>query len=243
VAALRQAMLDVVKPDDLQAIIVRLVLAAQQGDVAAAKLVLAYTLGKPGPSVDPDLLDLHEWALWQQMPVPNEALAPLLGSLQVPLACTLVRTILPLMQSSIAGQLAQHLDPAAPAADTAQEQPKPPCPPSEAVAVPVAGLEGAARRAAPASPCPPAAPAGQPTRKEPKVKREARGNPHGPAGRTPDSVPGPAAGSPREGPAHPNAELQRLLDVCARLLGVDPSVPGSQGVPGSPGSTPPVLQT
>jgi len=74
VAALRQAMLDVVKPDDLQAIIVRLVLAAQQGDVAAARLVLAYTLGKPAPTVDPDALDLAEWGLWQQMPVSPEVL-------------------------------------------------------------------------------------------------------------------------------------------------------------------------
>jgi len=90
-------MLDVVKPDDLQAIIVRLMLAAQQGDVAAARVALAYTVGKPAPTVDPDALDLHEWQHWQQMPVPPELLAGLLGPLQVPVACTLARTILPLL--------------------------------------------------------------------------------------------------------------------------------------------------
>jgi len=142
-------MLDVVKPEDLQAIIVRLVLAAQQGDVAASRLVLAYTLGKPAPAVDPDVLDLTEWQLWQQMPVAPEALAGLLGPLQVPLACLLARTILPLLQATVSRELQQQLDPTASSPSTDQAQPKPGCPPSEKGAVPVAGPEGAARLAAP----------------------------------------------------------------------------------------------
>jgi len=214
-------MLDVVKPDDLQAIIVRLVLAAQQGDIAAARLVLAYTLGKPAPVVDPDALDLAEWQHWQQMPVPNEALAGLLGPLQVPLACLLARTILPLLQATVSRELQQQLDPAAPPS-LDQAQPKPACPLSEGGAVPVAGFEGSARLPAPTPPCPPTAPAGQPTRKEPPRKREATSKPRSAAGRAPEPVSGLAAGGPTEGPANPNAELQRWLEVCARLLGPDP---------------------
>src|SRR5438093_553525 len=42
VASLRQALLGAVAAEDLQAIITRMVEAAKQGDVAAARLVLAY---------------------------------------------------------------------------------------------------------------------------------------------------------------------------------------------------------
>jgi hypothetical protein len=249
-------MLDVVKPDDLQAIIVRLVLAAQQGDVAAARLVLAYTLGKPGPIVDPDLLDLHEWALWQQMPVSNEALTPLLGPLIVPLACTLVRTFLPLMQNTIAGQLAQHLDPAAPAPGTDQTQPKSACPPDEAGAVPVAEPASAASRAAPASPCPqaaavegamrqtaPASTAGQSSRKDSRDKREPARKPQGPAELARKLVSGLTGGQKSEEAAGPDGELQRLLEVCAQLLGSAAAAREGAGVLGFPCSPPARMQT
>jgi len=55
-------------PDDLRAILAQMVEAAKQGDVAAARLVLAYGVGKPAPAVDPDTLDVQEWALWQHNP-------------------------------------------------------------------------------------------------------------------------------------------------------------------------------
>jgi hypothetical protein len=45
-----------------------LVEAARGGDVAAAKLLLAYTLGRPTPAVDPDGLDRAEWLLCQEWP-------------------------------------------------------------------------------------------------------------------------------------------------------------------------------
>src|SRR6516165_1785352 len=77
-AALRQVLLDTVTSEDLRAIVGRLVEAAKQGDVTAARLILSYTVGKPAPSVDPDTLDLQEWALWQQMPVLAQTLQSLL---------------------------------------------------------------------------------------------------------------------------------------------------------------------
>ena len=39
---------------------------AVRGDLTAAKLVLAYGLGKPAAAVDPDRLDLHEGQLYQE---------------------------------------------------------------------------------------------------------------------------------------------------------------------------------
>ena len=47
VAELRSAILEAVTPESLRGIVNGLVTAAQGGDVAAAKLVLSYTLGPP----------------------------------------------------------------------------------------------------------------------------------------------------------------------------------------------------
>ncbi len=60
-AALRQAMLEVVTGDDLKAIMRELIERARLGDVAAARLVLAYAVGKPDRAVDPGLADAAAW--------------------------------------------------------------------------------------------------------------------------------------------------------------------------------------
>jgi len=111
VAALRQALLNAVTPEDLQGIVAAMLERAKQGDVAAARLVLAYAVGKPTPAVDPDSLDLQEWQHWQQMPVATEDVRGLLGHLQAPQACVLARVLLPLVQQNLARELAQGLDP------------------------------------------------------------------------------------------------------------------------------------
>src|SRR5205823_3604927 len=60
VAALRQALLDAVSPDDLAEIAKALADKAKRGDVAAAKVLLTYLVGKPAPAPDPDRLDVEE---------------------------------------------------------------------------------------------------------------------------------------------------------------------------------------
>lgn len=190
------------------------------------------------------------------MPVPPEALAGLLGPLQVPLACLLARTILPLLQSTVSRQLAEQLDPAAPSPAAEQTQAKPVCPPGQTGSVPVMGLKGAARLAAPTPPYPPTAPAeevppnlasaqttNQPIRKEPKIKREGTRQQKGAGDQTPEPVSGGQVGAPNEGPANPNAELHQWLEVCARLLGPDLSAQDSPDGPGSPCFPQPVLRT
>jgi hypothetical protein len=68
VAALRSALLEVVTPERLRPLAERLYQRAMGGDTAAAKLLLAYTLGSPSRPVDPDRLDLEEWKLRQEWP-------------------------------------------------------------------------------------------------------------------------------------------------------------------------------
>ncbi|HMF18867.1 MAG TPA: hypothetical protein VKE98_16795, partial [Gemmataceae bacterium] len=47
--------------EDMKAIADTLIELAKGGNVAAAKLVLQYTIGKPAPAVQPDNLDAEEW--------------------------------------------------------------------------------------------------------------------------------------------------------------------------------------
>jgi len=74
VARLRSVLLDAVSDDDLEAVARKLVVLAKRGDVGAAKLLLAYLIGKPAAAPDPDLLDKAEWLLAQEGP-PNTLLA------------------------------------------------------------------------------------------------------------------------------------------------------------------------
>jgi hypothetical protein len=75
VGALRCALLKAVTPEDLAAVAQALLRQAREGNVAAAKLLLSYTLGKPAAAVDPDTLDLHEFGLYQRLPDPTPDMA------------------------------------------------------------------------------------------------------------------------------------------------------------------------
>jgi hypothetical protein len=65
-AAMRQAFIEAVTDDDIQAIAAVLIQKAREGDVAAAKLVLQYAIGKPAPVQEPDRLEIEEWNLRQE---------------------------------------------------------------------------------------------------------------------------------------------------------------------------------
>src|SRR4051812_1322658 len=53
VAALRSVLIEAVSDDDLRQVAGVLLEQAKAGDLAAVKLLLQYTLGKPAPAVDP----------------------------------------------------------------------------------------------------------------------------------------------------------------------------------------------
>lgn len=107
--ALRQALLDAVTPEDIQLLVRHLIQQAREGEVAAARLVLAYAIGKPDRAVDPDTLDVQEFQLWQQSAVAQEELLGVLGRAQVGLANTLLRAGVPAIQESMAQTLHQQL--------------------------------------------------------------------------------------------------------------------------------------
>src|SRR5262249_4338618 len=119
--ALRQDMLDAVTPDYLQAIVQKLIQKAREGDVSAARLVLAYAVGKPDRAVDPDTLDVQEWQQLQQSAVPSPDLLGVLGRLQAPLACTILRAALPHLQEAAAQSMAQQLKQPDPVPEAKQE--------------------------------------------------------------------------------------------------------------------------
>ena len=60
VARLRASLIEAVGDDGLKEIVQGMVTAAKGGDVAAAKLLLSYLLGKPVESVEPDYVEIHE---------------------------------------------------------------------------------------------------------------------------------------------------------------------------------------
>jgi hypothetical protein len=69
VAALRKTLLDCVSEQDLKDMAEALKLKARQGDTAAIKLLLQYSVGKPESPKDPDRMDADEWQRLQQLRV------------------------------------------------------------------------------------------------------------------------------------------------------------------------------
>ena len=67
-AANRTAFLEAVGPEQVKALAIRLCEQALAGDMDAARLVLAYGIGRPLPPVDPDAADVDEWRLREAWP-------------------------------------------------------------------------------------------------------------------------------------------------------------------------------
>jgi hypothetical protein len=74
VAALRRTVVTAVTPDDLSAIMAKMIERARAGNVGAARLVLAYAVGRPAPAPNPDRLDIEEWQGFREAaPMVSEA--------------------------------------------------------------------------------------------------------------------------------------------------------------------------
>jgi hypothetical protein len=67
-AANRTAFLEAVGPEQVKAVAVILLARALTGDVDAARLVLAYAVGRPQPAADPDAADADEWRMLREAP-------------------------------------------------------------------------------------------------------------------------------------------------------------------------------
>ena len=101
IARLRKALLDAVSEADLVEVIEMLRRKAKEGDVAAAKLLLSYSIGKPVGPPNPDTLDLDEFGiLVKNHDVPPETFTALLNAMPVDLLLKIVRPILPALFDS-----------------------------------------------------------------------------------------------------------------------------------------------
>jgi len=108
VAQLRSVFLSAATPEKMQRLAEALFRQAEAGDVAAARLVLAYTLGQPGPAGDPDALDLDEWKLAAAMPDQAEFLATVLFGSEPAQALELLRKLLPKTEEQVREQLIEN---------------------------------------------------------------------------------------------------------------------------------------
>jgi hypothetical protein len=98
VAQFRRALWNAVTDDDIEAIVRRQIEKAREGDSTAAKLVLAYTVGKPVPTVDADTLDQQEWEILKNTPVPMDEFEQPLTGMPKSLACDLNRIAIPCLR-------------------------------------------------------------------------------------------------------------------------------------------------
>jgi len=80
VAALRQALLNSVTADDIQAVARALIQRASEGNVQAAKLLLSYAIGKPQPAPEPDHMDVDEWNVYRETVPMKQESAAVVGS-------------------------------------------------------------------------------------------------------------------------------------------------------------------
>jgi len=111
-AALRRAFCEAVTEEDIWLLARQLLVKAREGDLTAAKVLFAYTIGKPVDAVDPDTLDLDEWQLFLRNPADIQEMVRVLHGMPTSLACTLLRLMLPNTESTFKKDVTQMLAPA-----------------------------------------------------------------------------------------------------------------------------------
>jgi hypothetical protein len=108
-AAFRKALCDSVSADDIQALTRTLLDKAKGGDVAAIKLLFAYTIGRPADAVDPDTLDVDELQRFHQQTLPPDMPMPPPVGLPTGLACQVLRGLMPAREDAMRQALADRL--------------------------------------------------------------------------------------------------------------------------------------
>ena len=83
VAQLRSILMQTVTDGDFAEIAEMLIAKAKKGDLAATRLLLSYTLGKPSPTVDPDRVAIDEWQNHQDKAVAAPAMEELFAKVSV----------------------------------------------------------------------------------------------------------------------------------------------------------------
>jgi hypothetical protein len=123
-AHMRKVLLECISEDDLRQMMQALVLKAKQGDLQALRLVLAYTVGRPGAAVDPDRVDVEEFALFrEEAKSPDDFMASIRG-MQAGWACDLLRGILPAMTREYCRRAHPLIEPYLPPEQRQDRQPE-----------------------------------------------------------------------------------------------------------------------
>ena len=110
-AQLRSAFCKMVTEEDIQTVARELLERAKAGDVAAARLLLNYAIGKPTDAVNPDTLDLEEWDIFRRGPVAIADLRGIVEGIPVDVVGPLVRTVKPYLNAGAADQVRRVLLP------------------------------------------------------------------------------------------------------------------------------------
>jgi hypothetical protein len=105
VAALRSALLGAIGQDDVQSLGRQLVARAKEGDLAAIRLVFAYSIGRPVETVDPDQLDQQEIELSRRGVMSQEDLQQLFATLGSDMALKFIRSAKPEVEKAIVEQM------------------------------------------------------------------------------------------------------------------------------------------
>ncbi len=109
VAAFRQEFMAAATKEDIAAIARAMIEKAKEGDCAAARIVLQYTLGKPAPTVDPDRLDEMEWEQWQRENIGTDSDKVWMG-MNASSANAIARAVVPVMQKEHFAEIKREMD-------------------------------------------------------------------------------------------------------------------------------------
>ncbi len=101
-AQLRSAFCRRISQEEIELVAETLLERAKAGDVAAARLVLNYSIGKPTEAVNPDTLDLQEWDVYRKSPVSLDDLHRIVEGIPVEVVGRLVRTAKPFLNAGVA---------------------------------------------------------------------------------------------------------------------------------------------
>jgi hypothetical protein len=109
VAALRQALINSVTPEDIQAVAQALIQRASEGNVQAAKLLFSYAIGKPQPAPEPDRMDADEWDVYRDtVPMKTES-APIVASGVPEVHLKFARMMRPVVAQMMGNQMGEML--------------------------------------------------------------------------------------------------------------------------------------
>jgi hypothetical protein len=114
-AALRAALLDCATVERMKALGETLYEAALEGDWTAAKLLLAYAIGKAPEAVDPDRLDLDEWRILDAAPTLAQVFRAFMDGCPPGETAELYRKLLPHAKDRINEKLQQNPESMTPA--------------------------------------------------------------------------------------------------------------------------------